>query len=117
MIITLDLSNIRKLTQHRIDDLIFSLKMSSKGLESYKEQGRKALMCLIFSGQIAANTNTELGQRAANFGKACKYVELYSIPILYSVYEVLKAKESLIQSVLDVTRSSKRLLIRKKKHS
>ncbi|WP_139905192.1 hypothetical protein [Clostridium thermarum] len=115
MIIILDLSNIRKVTQHRIDDLIFSLKMSNKDFRSYKEQGQKALMCLIFSGQIAANTNTEFGQRAVNFEKACKYVELYSIPVLYSVYEVLKAKDSFIQSVSEVTRNSKKLLIRKKK--
>jgi hypothetical protein len=117
MIITLDLSTPRKLTQDIINDLVFSLKMSNKDIQNYKEHSQKALMCLILSSQITTNVNNGLPQSAANFERMCKYAELYSIPILYSIYEIFKAKESLIHSILEITRSSKKIFSGRKKET
>jgi hypothetical protein len=113
MIITLDLSTPRKLTVEMINELIFRYKM--KGNEGYinKESSQKALMCLVLGSQLSVSANTGYSQKNIDLDHMCKYAELYSIPVIYSVYEIIKAKDSLIHTFLGVTRNGRKIRARK----
>lgn len=113
MIVTLDLSRPRKLTQDMINDLLFRYKMRGSDNNSYKEKQQKALICLALGSHLTVNASASYSQKNIDLDHVCKYAELYSIPLIYSAYEIIKAKDSFIHTVLGLTRSSKKIVDKK----
>lgn len=115
MIITIDLSTPRKLTMDMINNLIFRYRMKNTEYYSHKENNQRAILCIALGGQISLSATTGYSHSKVDLEHMCKYAELYSIPVIYSAYEIIKAKESLFQTIQGVARSGKKILIRKNK--
>ena len=97
MIIVLDLSAPRKLSQSIINQVIFELKMNKLPLYKYRNVVVLVLLYIIIKNQPTSAMSTKELERQLNVKHIWDAIEEYGIPTTYFISEMLKMKGSIIQ--------------------
>jgi hypothetical protein len=93
MIITLDLSNPRKITSRIINDILFELKMRNiklGGLKRFDNLLALSFLYLLFKNDSALASSTGSPIKSIDTNNLWKALEPHGIPTAQVLYEMLK---------------------------
>ena len=97
MIIVLDLTAPRKLSQSLLNRIIFELKMNKVPLYKYRNMAVLVLLYLVTRNEPTSAISTNEIEKQLNIKRIWDTFEEYGIPATYFISEMLKMKGSILQ--------------------